>query len=129
MPCRYVIDKERRIVITTAWDRVSFAEVKEHQDQLKIDPEFDPEFRHLIDATKVKGIDASIDQIRAIAKLGLFSSTSRRAIVAGSPEIFAFGRVLGAYLELARKPQQVHVFYDMPAALKWLGLEADPRQS
>ena len=44
MPCRYVIDIEQRLVISTGWDRVTFAEAKAHQDQLVRDPVFNPEF-------------------------------------------------------------------------------------
>jgi hypothetical protein len=127
MPCRYVIDKERRLVISTAWDRVSFAEAKAHQDQLKDDPAFDPTFSQLLDATGVTGLDASMDEIRILARRGIFSPSSRRAFVASSPEIFGMGRVLGAYLEMGQVPQQVNVFYDLSSALTWLGLEEDPR--
>lgn len=51
MPCRYVIDIEQRLVISTGWDRVTFAEIKAHQDQLVSDPDFNPEFNQFVDAT------------------------------------------------------------------------------
>jgi len=38
MPVQYVIDKERRLVITTARDRVAFAEGRAHQERLKEGP-------------------------------------------------------------------------------------------
>lgn len=44
MPCRYDIDKDRRLVISTGWDRLPFAEAKARQDQLGIDPDFNSEF-------------------------------------------------------------------------------------
>ena len=53
MPCRYVIDKERRVVLSTAWDLVTFAELKTHQNQLKNDPDFSPEFNQLLDMRDV----------------------------------------------------------------------------
>jgi hypothetical protein len=129
MPCRYVIYQEQRLVITTAWDRVTFAEAKAHQDQLSSDAAFDPEFNQLVDASAVTAIDATIDQIKTIARRGIFSPASRRAFVATSPDIFGLGRMLGTYLEMGRIPQQVQVFYDLPSALEWLGLGKDPRET
>jgi hypothetical protein len=127
MPCSYVIDKEKRLVISSAWDRVTFAEMMNHQDQLKADPAFNQDFNQLVDATAVTGLDASIDEIKRIANRRIFSSTALRAFVATRPDIFGVGRLLGAHLEMGRVPQQVHIFYDMPSALKWLGLDKDPR--
>jgi hypothetical protein len=129
MPCRYVIDQQRKLVITTAWNRVTFAEVKAHQDQLSNDAAFNPEFNQLVDASAVTAIDATIDQIRTISRRGIFSPTSRRAFVATKPEIFGIGRVMGTYLEMSRVPQQVQIFYDLPSALEWLGLKEDPRNA
>jgi len=127
MPCSYVIDKEKRLVISSAWDRVSFAEVINHQDQLKADPAFNPAFNQLVDASAVTGIDASVEEVKKAANRRIFSAEARRAFVATRPEVFGVGRLLGAHLGMGRVPQQVGVFYDMPSALKWLGLDKDPR--
>lgn len=127
MPCSYVIDMQKRLVITTAWDRVTFAEARGHQDQLKVDPSFNPDFNQLIDASAVTSIDATVAEIKRLAGRPIFSSTSRRAFLATSPDVFGVGRLMGAHLEMGRVPQHVRVFYDLAAALKWLGLEADPR--
>ena len=127
MPCKYVIDREKRLVITSAWDRVTFAEVITLQDQLRADPEFNPDFDQLVDASAVTGIDATVEEVKKAASRRTFSSVSRRAFVATNPEVFAMGRLLGAHLGMGRVPQQVHVFYDVPSALEWLGLDQDPR--
>jgi hypothetical protein len=128
MPCRYVIDQQRRLVITTAWDRVTFTEAKAHQDQLSNDAAFDPDFNQLVDASAVTALEATIDQIKTLSKRGIFSPASRRAFVATRPDIFGVGRVMGTYFEMGRVPQQVQVFYDLASALHWLGLEEDPRK-
>jgi hypothetical protein len=127
MPCSYVIDREKRLVISSAWDRVTFAEVIHHQDQLKADPAFNPAFDQLVDASAVTGVDASVEEVKKAANRRIFSSGARRAFVATKPEVFGVGRLLGAHLGMGRAPQQVGVFYDMPSALKWLGLNEDPR--
>jgi hypothetical protein len=129
MPCRYVIDKERRLVVTTAWDRVTFAEAKAHQDQLANDPAFDPDFDQLLDASAAVAIDASLQEIQTIACRRLFSSASRRAFVAIEPVVFGMGRMLQTYLEIAKAKEQIRVFYDRSSALEWLGLQSDPTPS
>ena len=126
MPYHYVIDTERRLVISTGWDRLTFAEIKAHQDQFTSDPDFDPTFNQLIDATAITALDLSIDEARTIASRHLFSSTARRAFLATSPAIFGMGRLLEAYHGMAEVPEQVCVFSDRASALKWLGLEALP---
>ena len=106
MPVRYVIDKEQQLVITTGSDRLTFAEIKAHQDQLLNDPDF--------------------NEAKTIARRRLFSPTSRRAFVTATPTIFGMGRMMQAYNELSNVASQVRVFYDHPSALKWLGLERRP---
>lgn len=90
------------------------------------DPDFDPAFDLLIDATGITALDITTDEAKTIARQGLFSSTSRRAFLASSPAIFGMGRLLGAYHAMATKRDQVRVFYDRALALKWLGLEIEP---
>ncbi|SRR6266700_3927832 len=126
MLARYVIDKERRLVISTGSEQLTFSQVKTHQDQLLNDPDFDPEFNQLIDMTAVTSLDISVDEAKMIARRKLFSSTSRRAFVATSPTIFGMGRMMEAYHEMSNVASQVRVFYDLPSALKWLGLESRP---
>lgn len=127
MPCSYVIDTDKRLVISTARDCITFAEVMEHQDQLRADPAFNPDFNQLVDASAVTRVDATLDEVKRVASRRIFSSSSRRAFVATNPDVFGVGRLLGAHLGMGRIPQQVSVFYDMPSALEWLGLKEDPR--
>jgi hypothetical protein len=126
MPARYVIDKERRLVITTGSGRVTFAEIKAHQDQLLNDPNFNPEFNQLLDMTAVISLDLSVGEAQIAASRRLFSPTSRRAFVATSPTIFGMGRMMEAYHELSTAASLASIFHDLPSALKWLGLESVP---
>ncbi len=129
MPVRYVIDKERRLVITTAWERVTFAEARAHQEQLANDPDFDREFDQLVDASTVIAIDASPQEVQTLSNRKLFSNVSRRAFIATHPVVFGMGRMLQTYHEIAKAKGQICVFYDRPSALKWLGLQSDPAAS
>ncbi len=126
MATRHAIDKERRLVISTGSEQLTFSQVKTHQDQLLNDPDFDPEFNQLIDLTAVTSLDISVDEAKIIARRKLFSFTSRRAFVAASPSIFGMGRVMEVYNEMSNVASQVRIFYDLPSALKWLGLDRLP---
>jgi len=126
MPCSYAIYKKQRLVITKVWDRVTFPEIRAHQEQFVSDPDFDPAFDLLIDASGATELDLTTDEARTVASQGLFSPTSRRAFLASSPAIFGMGRLIGAYHAMATKREQVCVFYDRDSALKWLGLGSDP---
>ena len=126
MPCSYVIDKERRLVINTGWDRLTFAEMKAQQEELSSDPDFDPTFNQLVDVTGVTVLDLSIEEAKQIAKRGIYSPASRRAVLASSEAVFGMARLMDAYHSMATGRQQTGVFYESDAALKWLSLEASP---
>jgi hypothetical protein len=125
MPCRFVIDIQRRLVVTTAWDRLTFAEMQAHQDQLKDHPEFDPKFNQLVDLTAVTAMDTSVNEVKTIG-LGcsFFSSSSLRAYVAKDPAIFGMWRLMEAYHSVGGGKDQMRIFYELPAALEWLGLDS-----
>jgi hypothetical protein len=128
MPVQYFIDKRHGLVITSAWDLVTFPEYKVHQDQLIADPEFNPAFNHLLDSTHVTKINLNTSEIRAITSRSVFSSTSKRAIIAPNPAYFGVARMAEVYHSMAGSPSQVRVFRDLSSALKWLGLEASDIQ-
>jgi hypothetical protein len=71
----------------------------------------------------VTSLDISVDEAKVIATRKLFSSTARRALVATSPTIFGMGRMMEVYNEMSNVASQVRIFYDLPSALKWLGLD------
>lgn len=125
MPVQYVIDKRHGLVITSAWDRVTFSEYRIHQDQLTSDPDFDSTFNHLLDSTKVTAIKLSTFEIKTITSRSVFSSISKRAIIAPNPAYFGVARMAEAYHSMTRSPSQVRVFRDVSSALKWLDLESD----
>ena len=51
-------------------------------------------------------------------------STTR--LVATSPSVFGVGRMWEGYTEFSDDPSHIQVFYDLPSALKWIGLESMP---
>ena len=123
MPCEYVIDEQRRLVITTGTDRLTFAEAKAHQERLIADPRFNPEFNQLIDLRAVTVLELSPEQMRTMARRNPFSTRTRRALVASSPHIFGMLRLAMAHHEMIPEASVASAFYDLPTALKWLGVE------
>src|SRR6516162_10753503 len=119
MPYRYVIDKERRLVVSTGWNCVTFAEAKSHQEQLLNDPDFNPEFNQIVDATAVTALDLSVDEIRTIVNRRIFSPTSKRAFVAAQPFVYGMGRMMTTYIEMSKAISETSMFHDLPSALKW----------
>jgi hypothetical protein len=123
MPCRYVIDAEHGLVISTAWDRITFAEVDAHQNKLASDPAFNPDFKQLVDATKVTDLDISISEAKAIFGRKTFSSSSHCAFLGKGLVILGMGRLIEAQAAMTEGREKVRVFSDRKSALKWLGIE------
>ncbi len=121
MPLRYTIDAERALVISTAWGHLTFAELQVHQDQLAGDPHFNPEFRQLVDATAITELNISILEARKLAGRRLFDPKSRRAFLGNGLSIMAAKRLIQAYALFAKGREQISVFHERTAALRWLG--------
>jgi hypothetical protein len=122
MPYTYVIDKERRLVMSTVSGIVTFTEIMAHLDQLVREPDFSPEFNHFIDWAAATNLDISTDEAKAIARRRDFSPPSRRAFFTTSPSIYGMLRLILTHHEMAGAREFTCVFYDRDEALKWLGL-------
>jgi hypothetical protein len=128
MTVRHSIDKQGRLVLSTAEERVTFDDVRGHQDRLLADPDFDATFDQLFDTTRATKVDISGEEARTLAQRRIFSPKSRRAIVATKSYIFGLGRMVEIYhedLEYA----EVEVFHSMDEALRWLGREEEKHQN
>jgi hypothetical protein len=120
MPCDYVIDKERRLVLSSAWDVFTAAEAMDHQNRLRSDVNFDPDFFQLLDGTRVTKVEATPNDVRLLADRTIFSPSSRRALVTSHTATFGLLRMFQVYRELAGAAEQIQVFHDIDSALKWL---------
>lgn len=117
MGVRYSIDKQRRLILTTAEGCVIFDDIRAHQGRLLADPDFDGSFDQLIDTTPATKFDLSADEARILAQRPIVSPESRRAFVATKPHIYGLGRMMAIYhVDLG----PVEVSYSMDEAWKWL---------
>jgi hypothetical protein len=126
MPFIYAVYREYRLVISTGSGCMTWNEIKERQDQTKTDPNFDPEFDQLVDLRAVTSFEMTSEQVRMLARKKIFSSSSKRAFVAGSPTAFGMSRMWETLTELSGNESHIRVFYDFSSALSWLGRESFP---
>jgi len=105
---------------------MTWNEIKERQDQTKTDPTFDPEFDQLVDLRAVTSFEMTSEQVRMLARRKIFSSSSKRAFVAGSPTAFGMSRMWEILTELSGNESHIRVFHDFSSALSWLGLRSFP---
>ena len=121
MPWNYTIDKERRLIVSKGWDRLTFAEAAAHEENLESDPDFDQELNQLIGLTGVTAFDVSTVEAKVLSTRLVFSPKSRRALVASNPQVFGMGRLVESYHIIGKARDETRVFYDLDEAMKWLG--------
>jgi len=129
MPVRSAIYKDKRLVVTIEEGRVTFSDMLANHNRLLNDPDFNPEFNQLSDATLATDTDLSASNARSLYHRKIFSPTARRAVVAPSEFTYGVARMLQTYVELSKNGPVVEVFRDRASALKWLGISDDLLQT
>ena len=129
MPVRSIICKEQRLVVTIEKGRVTFDDMQANLNRLANDPDFDPAFNQLSDASLATETDLSSDNIRLLYQRRVFSATSSRAVIAPTDFTYGMARMIQAYVESSRAAVNVLVFRDRASALKWLGIAEDALKS
>jgi hypothetical protein len=120
MPASYEIDPSRRLVITRLEDPVTEDEVNDHNQRLRTDPAFNPDYRQLVDMTGLTEIVVSTRMINQTSLDHFFNPGTLRAFVASSDAIFGMSRKFALQAEGAG--QTIHVFRDLRKAEEWLGV-------
>lgn len=119
MPAFYKIDKDRRLVLSTASGVFTLGDCLDHNRKLSADPEFDSSFSQLVDFTQVTKIDASPEDVRLLAQYSVFSPPSRRAFIMTTDLAFGMGRMY----EIIREDQGdlgTQIFRTLEEALDWV---------
>lgn len=119
MPAAYKIDKEKRLVLTTAWGALSFSDAVAHKDKLLGDPDFERTYSQIIDLTQITEFLLSNEDVRAFAKFSVFSPESRRAIIAPGDLKFGMARMFATLRELQGE-RGIGVFRELEEALDWV---------
>ena len=129
MPLSFDIDKQRRLVTSTASGTVTYAEIAAHQVGLKNHPDFDPSFDQLIDGTGVTKVAVTVEEIRTVARQRIFASDSRQAFATSSDFAFGMARMFELYREASGSGRQVRVFNNLEAAQEWLDLSRQRKEA
>jgi hypothetical protein len=119
MPLDFVIDRERRLVITVGHDRVTLADVDSHQKTLLADPNFDPTFDQIADLTRVTDGALTPDEVRIAAARHVFAPGSRRVAIASEDMPFALLRMFETYREIFGGGEMIKVVRTREEALAW----------
>jgi hypothetical protein len=120
LPATYLIDPERRLVVSSAWGAMTDDDVREHHRSLLADPLFDPTYRQLVDMT---GITEDLVGARAKQEESqdqIFVPGVQRAWVA--PADYAFGMARMYAVAAQGRGQNIGVFRARSEAEEWLGL-------
>jgi hypothetical protein len=119
VPATYLIDLERKLVISRAWGAMTDSDVREHQRNLRTDPRFDPTYRQLVDMSGITEDLVGIETKREISSDQIFAPGVRRAWVA-SPD-YSFGMARMYAIAAERQGQTIGVFRTRSEAEEWLG--------
>jgi hypothetical protein len=119
MPAFYKIEKENRLVLSTASGTITPSDIFTHQEKLSADPDFDPSFSQLIDVSHITKIEVTTEDIRKLAQGTLFSPTSRRAILVSSDAAYGLARMFEMLRESAGETG-IEVFRNLDEALEWI---------
>ena len=119
MPAFYKIDKEHRVVLSTASGVFDLAAALAHQDQLLADPDFDPSYSQLLDYSHVTDVRIDTNDVRKLAERSVFWPCSRRAIYVTRDIEYGFARMFEMLRENAGE-KGIRVFRNLDEALTWI---------
>jgi hypothetical protein len=119
MPTYYKIDKERKLVMSTASGVVTLADGLAHQDKLSKEPDFDPSFSQLVDLTHVTRLEFSSADVRRLAQKSSFLVDSRRAVLVNSDFVFGLSRMYEVFRDISGE-KGILVFRNLEEALDWV---------
>ena len=119
MPAFYKIDRENRLVMTTASGTVTLADALAHQEKLRRDPDFDPSFSQLLDVSFVTRMEITSEHVRLLAQSSSFSPNSRRAVLVSNDTAYGLARMFEMLRESAGDTG-IEVFRSLDEALDWV---------
>jgi len=119
MPFFYKIDKERKLVMSTAAGELTKADIQLLQDQLREDPDFDPNFSQLSDLTNATGMNITGADMQDLAVTTAFSPNARRAVIASNDLAFGLAKIFEQVRE-TKGDLGIRVFRKLEDALDWI---------
>jgi hypothetical protein len=121
MSYAYLIDPERRLVVTRLHGVLQSHDSVGWSHDVTGDPRFDPSFNHLCSFEDVAEVRMDVPAVQLASALSPFNDRSKRAFVMPTDLLYGFGRAF--QLTRNEEQDQHRVFRDMPSAVAWLGLD------
>lgn len=125
MSMSYVVDKNQKLVLSTARGILSYRDAYDCLVRLEQDPDFSPAYSHLCDYSKVFAFALSEYEMQLLAARRVFSTSSRWAFVASNQLAFGLARAFESSLEGAGI-RQAKVLNTKEEALRWLNSDNVP---
>jgi hypothetical protein len=119
MAAFYHIDKDRKLVMSTASGVLTRDDLDSHMRRLQSDPDFEPRFSQLADFTHITKIEVTADDIRHFAQTSVFDRDSRRAFVV-SDDVSALLAEMFALLRKVAGDRGVCVFRTLDEGIDWI---------
>lgn len=126
MPFIYKIDKQHRLVLSTASGTLTLDDFLSHQSRLLKDPDFDASYCQLADFTQVTQLVPVQGGVEKVARKDVFSPTSRRAIVVKNDLQYGFARMFQIHRDLSGE-RGIRVFRKIDEALDWIFSKTDTK--
>jgi hypothetical protein len=114
----YKIDPARRVVFTAVFDDLTEQDVKDHQERLQHDPQFNHDYSELIDATGLKTVRLTSLSTDRLVKSRPFGKSARCAVIAESDLAYGISRMIEVHCEAQGVP--FRGFRKRPEAEAWL---------
>lgn len=122
MPIFFRILREQGLVHAWTDGSVSDQDLNAYRARLVANPDFSPDHDQLVECLSRAQPTLSRSAITEAALDPIYSSKSRRAIVAASDAAYGLARMFAA---LQPEGSHVQVYRNLPEALAWLGLASD----
>src|ERR1700685_465567 len=119
MPAFYHIDKERKLVMSTASGVLTRNDISTHMMNLLKDPDFNPAFSQLADFTHMTGREFTADDIRDFARTNVFSPNSRRAFIVADDETESLAEMFAILRDVAGE-RGIRVFRTLDEGIDWI---------
>jgi hypothetical protein len=120
MPCDCELDLDRRWVRCRAWGAVTYDEAMATRHKFTSDPNFEPTFYQIYDATQVTRLTFTAVEIGLLAKDRVFAPGARQALVAPRSDTYGFGRTFQLYRQINGGKEQIKLFRSVQDAEAWL---------
>lgn len=117
---RFVIDRERRLVITKFGDRLTADDVQSYVQTLFADPSFDPSFSEIADISDLKELAFEVSDFLELAdRTDPFSVESKRAFVART----SLQKRAAKMHKALRNQRSLEIFETLAEAEAWIDHE------